>query len=101
VRLRQVRLPFTLHERLWPLKYLIFIGLFAISLNSLHMAFVGAEVEPFKTAISLVFVRYWPFVLYAVALLAAGLSSSGSSVATCVPWARHWPFRPASACSNG
>ena len=31
------------------------------------------EVEPFKTAITLTFVRHWPFVAYAVALLAAGL----------------------------
>ena len=32
-----------------------------------------AEVEPFKTAIILNFVRAWPFVAYAVALLVAGL----------------------------
>ena len=32
-----------------------------------------AEVEPFKTAIILKFVRDWPFVIYALALLAAGL----------------------------
>ena len=32
-----------------------------------------AEVEPFKTAIVLRFVREWPFVLFALALLAAGL----------------------------
>lgn len=73
LRVRQVRLPFLLHERLWPLKYVLFIGLFAVSLNSINLAFAGAEVEPFKTAISLKFVRPWPFVLYAVALLLAGL----------------------------
>jgi NosR/NirI family transcriptional regulator, nitrous oxide reductase regulator len=73
LRLPQIRLPFIPHERLWPLKYLIFIGLFAVSLNSINLAFVGAEVEPFKTAISLKFIRAWPFVLYAVALLVAGL----------------------------
>src|SRR5512132_4592713 len=73
LRLAQLRLPFTPHERLWPLKYLIFIGLFAVSLNSINLAFVGAEVEPFKTAISLKFIRAWPFVLYAVALLVTGL----------------------------
>jgi NosR/NirI family nitrous oxide reductase transcriptional regulator len=32
-----------------------------------------AEVEPFKTAIILKFMRDWPFTLYAVALLLAGL----------------------------
>jgi ferredoxin len=74
LRLPQIRLPFIPHERLWPLKYLIFFGLFAVSLNSINLAFIGAEVEPFKTAISLKFIRAWPFVLYAVALLIAGLS---------------------------
>jgi NosR/NirI family transcriptional regulator, nitrous oxide reductase regulator len=73
LRFPQTRLPFIPHERLWPLKYLIFIGLFAVSLHSINLAFVGAEVEPFKTAISLKFIRAWPFVLYAVALLVAGL----------------------------
>ena len=42
-------------------------------LNSVNLAFVGAEVEPFKTAISMKFIRHWPFVVYAGALLAAGL----------------------------
>ncbi len=73
LRLPQVRIPFTLHERLWPIKYVVFLGLFAVSLTSTKLAFVGAEVEPFKTAISLKFVREWPFVLYAVGLLGAGL----------------------------
>ncbi len=73
LRLPQVRVPFALHERLWPIKYVVFLGLFAVSLTSTELAFVGAEVEPFKTAISLKFVREWPFVLYAVGLLGAGL----------------------------
>lgn len=34
---------------------------------------VAAEVEPFKTAITAAFVRGWPYVLYAVVLLAIGL----------------------------
>jgi transcriptional regulator of nitric oxide reductase len=73
LRIPQLRLPFVLHEKLWPLKYIIFLGLFAVSLNSVNLAFVAAEVEPFKTAISMKFIRHWPFVVYAVALLAAGL----------------------------
>jgi len=32
-----------------------------------------AEVEPFKTSITLNFMRYWPFVLYAALLLLLGL----------------------------
>ncbi len=73
LRVPQLQIPFALHERLWPIKYIIFLGLFAVSLNSVSMAFQGAEVEPFKTAITLKFMRHWPFVLYALALLVAGL----------------------------
>lgn len=73
LRVPQVEVPFGLHERLWPIKYVLFIGLFAVSLHSMTLAVLGAEVEPFKTAISLRFVRHWPFVAYAVGLLAAGL----------------------------
>lgn len=69
----QWTLPWGLHERLWPVKYMIFLGLFGVSLMSIEQAEQLAEVEPFKTAIILKFVRAWPFVAYAVALLAAGL----------------------------
>jgi NosR/NirI family nitrous oxide reductase transcriptional regulator len=69
----QWTLPWGLHERLWPLKYMIFLGLFGASLMSIEQAERLAEVEPFKTAIVLKFVRAWPFVAYALALLAAGL----------------------------
>lgn len=69
----QWTLPWGLHERLWPLKYMIFLGLFGVSLASIEQAEALAEVEPFKTAIVLKFVRAWPFVAYAVALLVAGL----------------------------
>ncbi len=73
LRIPQITLPWGLHERLWPIKYMIFLGLFGVSLMSVEQAEHLAEVEPFKTAIILNFVRAWPFVAYAVALLAAGL----------------------------
>ena len=73
LRIPQWTLPWGLHERLWPLKYMIFLGLFGVSLASVEQAEQLAEVEPFKTAIILNFVRAWPFVAYAVALLVAGL----------------------------
>ncbi len=73
VGLPRVRLPFTLHERLWPVKYIAFVGLFALSLSAMPLAQTAAEIEPFKTAVVLGFDREWPFVLYAVALLAIGL----------------------------
>ncbi|MAO00369.1 MAG: 4Fe-4S binding protein [Roseovarius sp.] len=69
----QWTLPWGLHERLWPIKYMIFLGLFGVSLASIEQAEHLAEIEPFKTAIVLKFTRAWPFVAYALALLAAGL----------------------------
>ncbi|WP_413869195.1 4Fe-4S binding protein [Albidovulum sp.] len=69
----QWTLPWGLHERLWPIKYMIFLGLFGVSLMSIEQAEHLAEVEPFKTAIILKFIRAWPFVAYAAALLIAGL----------------------------
>ena len=72
-RIPQYRVPWVLHERLWPVKYIIFLALFGVSLHSLSLAEQMAEVEPFKTAIVLNFVREWPFVVFALALLVAGL----------------------------
>lgn len=73
LNIRQINVPWGLHERVWPLKYLIFLGLFAISLYSLAFSEHLAEVEPFKTAIILNFIRDWPFVIYAVLLLIGSL----------------------------
>ena len=73
LRVPQWTLPWGLHERLWPIKYILFLGLFGVSLASIPLAETYAEVEPFKTAIILKFVRDWPFVIFAVALLIAGL----------------------------
>ncbi|MGA8294622.1 MAG: 4Fe-4S binding protein [Rhodoplanes sp.] len=69
----QFNIPFGLHERLWMVKYVIFLVILAVSLNSIMAAFGFAEVEPFKTAITLKFMRDWPFVVYAVGLLVVGL----------------------------
>ncbi|WP_210306175.1 regulatory protein NosR [Brucella daejeonensis] len=73
LKVPQVTLPWGLHERLWPIKYMIFLGLFGLSLYSVALAEVFSEVEPFKTSIILKFAREWPFVIYALTLLAAGL----------------------------
>jgi NosR/NirI family nitrous oxide reductase transcriptional regulator len=71
--IRQITVPFHWHERLWPIKYIIFLALFGLSLNEFALAEQFAEVEPFKTAVLLRFMREWPFVLWAVGLLIAGL----------------------------
>lgn len=68
--IRQVEFPDVVHERLWAVKYVILLVLFGISLQSMGEAVRLAEVEPFKTAVTLRFDREWPFVLYAVGLLA-------------------------------
>ncbi|WP_084652505.1 NosR/NirI family protein [Bosea sp. BIWAKO-01] len=73
LKIPQVKIPWGLHERLWPIKYIIFLGLFGLSLYSVALAETFAEVEPFKTAIVLKFVRDWPFVIYALTLLSVGL----------------------------
>lgn len=73
LKIPQIRVPWALHERLWPIKYIIFLVLFGVSLTSLALAEQLSEIEPFKTAIILHFLRDWWFVLFAVALLVAGL----------------------------
>jgi polyferredoxin len=73
LRLPQINIPFGLHERLWMIKYVVFLVILAVSLNSIMAAFGLAEIEPFKTAITLKFLRDWPFVTYAVGILAIGL----------------------------
>ena len=72
-RVPQVTLPWGLHERLWPVKYVIFIGLAGVSLYDLAFAERLAEVEPFKTTVILRFAHDWPFVAWAGVLLGTGL----------------------------
>ena len=75
---RALRLPQwhpseTLQKRLWPLKYVSALTVLGLSFYSLDAAVAAAEVEPFKTAISAHFLRAWPFVIYAAALVGVGL----------------------------
>jgi NosR/NirI family nitrite reductase transcriptional regulator len=69
----QIQVPFAIHERLWAIKYTLFLAILALSFYSMEQALMLAEAEPFKTAMSMRFIRAWPFVLFVVALLAAGL----------------------------
>ena len=73
LRVPQITVPWALHERLWPIKYMIFLGLFGLSLYSLARAEVLAEVEPFKTAIILKFNRELVFIAIALLWLLPGL----------------------------
>ena len=69
----QIQVPFAIQERLWAIKYTLFLAILALSFYSMKEALILAEVEPFKTAMSMRFLRAWPFVLFVVALLVAGL----------------------------
>jgi len=71
--IKQIEVPFALQERLWAIKYTAFVVILGLSFYSMDMALRMAEIEPFKTAISLHFWRAWPFVAFALALLVAGL----------------------------
>lgn len=73
VSVPQINVPATAQKRLWLVKYGIAAGLVATAFYSMSTATIAAEVEPFKTAISLHFDRAWPYVLYASLLLVAGL----------------------------
>ncbi len=73
LRIPQFRVPYRLHTRLWKLKYVILVVLAGLSFYAMSAAEKAAEIEPFKTAITLYFIRSWPFVLYAVLLLVTGL----------------------------
>ncbi len=73
LKIPQIAVPQPLHERLWILKYALFVGIVALSFHSMEQALILAEAEPFKTAISLRMLRAWPFVAFVVAILIAGL----------------------------
>lgn len=71
--IKQIKIKPQYHDIAKKSKYIILVLLIASAFYSLTIAEQLAEIEPFKTSITLLFVRYWPFVLYALALLALGL----------------------------
>ena len=71
--IKQIEVPHALHERLWVIKYTLFIAILALSFYSMKHALLLAEAEPFKTAISLRMMRALPFVLFVLILLVGGL----------------------------
>lgn len=73
LKLKQVKVPERWHRRLILLKYPILLALVGTAFYSLTLAERLAEIEPFKTSITLFFWRHWPFVLYAVGLLLVGM----------------------------
>lgn len=70
---KQIEVPFHIQERLWAIKYTLFMLILGLSFYSMDYALKLAETEPFKTAISMRFQRAWPFIGFVLALLLAGL----------------------------
>ncbi|MBM3392301.1 MAG: 4Fe-4S binding protein [Betaproteobacteria bacterium] len=69
LKLPEIEFSDAVHERLVALKYIILILLFGLSLQSITEAAWYAEIEPFKTVISMRFQREWEYVLYALVLI--------------------------------
>lgn len=73
LKFKQIKVPEYWHRKLILIKYPLLLGIVAASFYSITLAEQLSEVEPFKTSITLFFVRHWPFVVYAVGLLAIGM----------------------------
>lgn len=73
LQIKQWKITDRWHRRLILIKYPLLIGLLGSALVSLTLAEQLAEVEPFKTSMTLLFARHWPFVLYALVLLGLGM----------------------------
>lgn len=72
LRIPQLRLRHAWHARLKRVKYVLLLAIAASVFLPGEATDRLVELEPFKTAITLGFVRSWPYVAYAAALLLAG-----------------------------
>jgi NosR/NirI family transcriptional regulator, nitrous oxide reductase regulator len=75
LRVPQWNPPPALERRLWWGKYIAAAVVLILVISAVDPSGASLEIEPFKTAITSKFTRAWPYVLYAVALLAIGLFS--------------------------
>ncbi len=71
LRVPQLRLRTAVDAKLKWIKYVLLAGVLVSALFAPQLADNLVEIEPFKTAITLYFVRSWPFVAYAAGLLVA------------------------------
>ena len=69
LKLPQLQIPYAVDRVLRLTKYLVLAAIIGTAFVSTPAAEGMAEVEPFKTAITLGFDRAWPYVLYALAML--------------------------------
>ncbi len=70
VGIKQRRLKAVLDARLKWIKYVVLTVIVASVWVAPSFAEIAVEIEPFKTAISLYFVRDWPYVVWALACVA-------------------------------
>jgi NosR/NirI family transcriptional regulator, nitrous oxide reductase regulator len=73
LKIKQWRVPHALDVHLRKLKYATLAVIIFAALKVPGLADTAAEVEPFKTSITLMFARHWPFVAYALGLIAMNL----------------------------
>jgi transcriptional regulator of nitric oxide reductase len=69
---RRRRLHRDVDARLKAVKYLLLAGILGVATVSARWTDRVVEIEPFKTAITLNFMRSWPYVLWAAGLVLAG-----------------------------
>ncbi|MBM9593194.1 4Fe-4S binding protein [Roseitranquillus sediminis] len=62
-----------LQRKLWWGKYASLVIVVGLAIVAPAAGAIAAEIEPFKTAITAIFQRGWPYVVYAVILLIIGL----------------------------
>ena len=70
LRVPQIRLRTATDARLKKIKYVLLAAIIGSVFFSAQITDMLVEIEPFKTGITLVFIRAWPFVLYAGGLVA-------------------------------
>ena len=73
LKLPQLQISRRNDARLKLVKYVVLAVILGSAVFSETLTDKLVEVEPFKTAITLNFIRSWPFVLYSVGLLAASM----------------------------
>jgi NosR/NirI family transcriptional regulator, nitrous oxide reductase regulator len=73
LKIKQWHVPDQWDRHLRKLKYVTLALILFAAAGAPGLADSAAEVEPFKTSITLIFVRHWPFVAYAVALILINL----------------------------
>ncbi len=71
LRIPQIRLRRSIDAKLKKIKYVVLAAILVSAWFAPEVADSLVEIEPFKTGITLYFVRAWPFVAYAIAMVLA------------------------------